>query len=206
MLRYSALDQQKQDLETEIEKITQFIFATINMLTDTERRDYLASIQAQSKDWQISQESLADAIREVIYAAPGGWFTVAQVRDRLVANGFDFSKYLSNPLASVSTTLKRLVPKDAKMTTIEGVNVFRARNTKEAKAREETRRLFRLYRSVFGENVTDEELQGLLTPGAPGAPELEQGWVESAGDSKSVNTEKEGEGMYGIREPPKEGK
>jgi len=194
MARYSELQKQKLDLEAEEEKTIQFIFATINMLTDDERLEYLGYLQEWSKSYQKGQESLADAIRETIYSAPKQWFTVAQVRDRLINSGFDFSKYQSNPLASVSTTLKRLLPKDAETHTVDGVTVYRARNTKAAREREARRSMLRLYRSVFGENFTEEELQGLLT--ATPIPEFTAEEVQVARTDQTPALPEPG--MYGL--------
>jgi hypothetical protein len=197
MARLVDLEKQKQELEVESEKVTQFIFATINMLSDTERQDFIAYLQEASKNWQKTEESLTDAIRELLFGKPKQWFTVAQVRDALLTSGFDFTKYLSNPLASVSTTLKRLVPKDAESNAIEGVNVFRARNTKAAREREAKRSMLRLYRGIFGDSFTDEELQGLLA--APVTTEA----IDF--DTPTANPQQEALDMHTSREPPNEG-
>jgi hypothetical protein len=196
--RLTELEKQKQELEVESEKVTQFIFATMNMLGDTERQDFINYLVEEYKSGQKIEESLTDAIREFLFSKPKQWFTVAQVRDALVASGFDFTKYLSNPLASVSTTLKRLVPKDAERNEIDGVNAFRARNTKSARQREAKRSMLRLYRGIFGDGITDEELQGLLAAPAPVGEEIDF-------DAPSVNPQEEAPDMNTIREPPKEG-
>jgi hypothetical protein len=79
-----------------------------------------------------SRFSLTEAVRDTLYQSPKQWFTVAECRDRLQASGFDFSGYASNPLASISTTLARLVPKDAEKRQFDAVTVYRAKNTKSA--------------------------------------------------------------------------
>ena len=52
--------------------------------------------------------SLVGAVRQTLRSCYPGKLTSAQVRDRLRFDGFDFSLYESNPLSSVSTTLRRL--------------------------------------------------------------------------------------------------
>jgi hypothetical protein len=50
----------------------------------------------------------------------GNWLTATNVRDHLVGLGFDFSGYSTNPLASVSTTLRRMKPEEVETTTVDG--------------------------------------------------------------------------------------
>src|ERR1035441_5666575 len=95
MVRLTELEKQRLETEAESEKVTQFVFATINMLSDPERQEDIAYLQEAWKNNQKTEESLSDAIREILFRSPKAWFTVAQVRDALVTSGFDFSKYRS---------------------------------------------------------------------------------------------------------------
>ena len=52
--------------------------------------------------------SLVGAVRRALRICYPAKLTCAQVRDQLRLGGFDFSAYESNPLPSVSTTLRRL--------------------------------------------------------------------------------------------------
>ena len=52
--------------------------------------------------------SLVGAVRRTLRICYPIKLTCAQVRDQLRLGGFDFSSYESNPLPSVSTTLRRL--------------------------------------------------------------------------------------------------
>jgi hypothetical protein len=52
--------------------------------------------------------SLVEAVRKTLRTCYPTKLTSAQVRDRLRFEGFDFSSYETNPLPSVSTTLRRL--------------------------------------------------------------------------------------------------
>src|SRR5207253_3001518 len=74
-----------------------------------------------------------DEIKKVLQNAAANWLTAAQVRDRLVNSGFDLTLYASNPLASVSTTLRRMKPQEVESSEIEGVAAYRL-NQRRAKA------------------------------------------------------------------------
>ena len=52
-------------------------------------------------------KTLTECCRDILQKN-GEWMSAVQVRQALQAAGFDFSKYKSNPLASIHTTLKRL--------------------------------------------------------------------------------------------------
>jgi len=127
----------RTDLDAESAKLTQLMHATVNMLPDNERN---AVVQKWTETFatQLGKEmSLSDAVRKAVQDAGREWLTVAQVRDRLFKNGFDFSGYLSNPLASVSATLVRMKDKkEVDMNTVEGVATYRwkQRRTRMAEA------------------------------------------------------------------------
>ena len=57
------------------------------------------------------QKTLSECCRDIL-RKKGDWMTAVQVREALLAASFDFSKYTSNPLSSIHTTLKRLVPEE----------------------------------------------------------------------------------------------
>jgi hypothetical protein len=48
------------------------------------------------------------------------WLTPVEVRDRLKSMGFPFENYKANPLASIHTTLKRMVPGEMEVKTLKG--------------------------------------------------------------------------------------
>ena len=126
--RLGNLARQRDELEAEISKLRQFIRATMNMLPDDQRQQfdsYIDQLNAQ----ESAPGSLTDAVRTILQS-DHIWMTSAMVRDRLLARGFDFSRYTSNPLASVSTTLKRLDKKEVESTSIEGVRAYRWKTRK----------------------------------------------------------------------------
>jgi hypothetical protein len=57
------------------------------------------------------------------------WLTPVEIRDRLKSIGFPFENYKANPLASIHTTLKRLVPGEMEVKTLKGgQKVYRLKN------------------------------------------------------------------------------
>jgi hypothetical protein len=57
------------------------------------------------------------------------WLTPVEIRDRLKSIGFPFENYKANPLASIHTTLKRLVPGEIEVKILKGgQKVYRLKN------------------------------------------------------------------------------
>jgi hypothetical protein len=126
MARLSAIATQMEALEIESAKLRQFIMATINMLPDAERETFVKAFDTLNEGMKAKEASLKEASLKILReAGPVQWLTAAQVRDRLVTSGFDFSFYMSNPLASVSTTLRRMKPNEVEAAETEGVAAYR---------------------------------------------------------------------------------
>jgi hypothetical protein len=124
--RMTDIVHEKSNLDAEAEKILQLLHATVNMLPDDERNVILGKWTEILKTQSNRDTSLIDSVRKILQEAHGQWLTVAEVRNRVVAAGFDFSDYISNPLASISSTLTRLKDKkEAACNTVEGVKVYR---------------------------------------------------------------------------------
>jgi hypothetical protein len=127
-VRLGEIAQQLEQLQTEATKLRQFAMATINMLPDEERDAFMRMMEAFEEDTKASDASLKQGCLRVLREFYPRWLTVAQVRDRLASSGFDFSKYTSNPLASVSTTLRRMKREDVQTAEVEGVAAYRLRH------------------------------------------------------------------------------
>jgi hypothetical protein len=60
------------------------------------------------------------------------WFTPVEIRDALKRMGFPFENYKANPLASIHTTLKRMVPAEMEVKTLkDGQKVYRLKSAGE---------------------------------------------------------------------------
>jgi hypothetical protein len=55
------------------------------------------------------RKTLSECIRDILRQKQD-WMSPVEVRDALLAAGFDFSNYTSPPLSSIHTALKRMVP------------------------------------------------------------------------------------------------
>lgn len=57
------------------------------------------------------------------------WFTPVEIRDALKRMGFPFENYKANPLASIHTTLKRMVPAEMEVKTLKsGEKAYRLKS------------------------------------------------------------------------------
>jgi len=103
--RCNELGQQRNEIDREVTKLKQLILATFPLLPEDKQELYQAEIEA------LEEESggLLSAIKLVLSAHKGEWLTPAQVRDYLATMGFDLTQYRANPLASIGTTLRRMV-------------------------------------------------------------------------------------------------
>jgi hypothetical protein len=119
MRDYWSLRDKREEIDVEMAKSRQFIYATHNMLSDEDKAKF-AEVFADAKE-----TGLTESVRSSLMAS-GAWMTVAMVRDNLIETGFDFSRYESNPLASVSSTLKRLSSEDGiEVADVAGVTAYR---------------------------------------------------------------------------------
>jgi hypothetical protein len=126
MNKLEELQRQRDAIDAEALKLEQLVIATANMLRDEPKTLVLRRLAIVNALTQLREGGLTDAIRVILQAARGEWLTVTTVRDRLESAGFDFSTYTTNPLASISTTLRRMKAEDVDTkTTNEGVTAYR---------------------------------------------------------------------------------
>jgi hypothetical protein len=65
-------------------------------------------------------------------SAKDAWFTPVEIRDSLKRMGFPFENYKANPLASIHTTLKRMVPAEMDVKTLkDGQKAYRLKSAGE---------------------------------------------------------------------------
>jgi hypothetical protein len=104
--RSADLTRQRDAIDAEITKVRQLIVVTFPLIPEEKQRLFRKEID----EMEEQPTGLLDAIKLVFSAHKGEWLTVSQVRDYLLGMGFDFRHYRTNPLASIGTTLKRMVP------------------------------------------------------------------------------------------------
>ncbi len=113
--RYGELADQQQRTQTEMANVLEMLKASFGMMSDEERTTFLSAFETVLELAVKNDVGLTEAVRNLLESNPSEWLNAIQVRDRLVASGFDFSAYSSNPLASVHTVLKRFKRTDVKM-------------------------------------------------------------------------------------------
>ncbi len=125
--KMATVRKEMERLDIEVAKLRQFFFATLNMLPENQKAEYMSVFRQVNESLTISEAGLKDAIYTVLRQAFPEYLIVAEVRDRLLSGGFNFDEYTANPLASVSTTLRRMKPDEVETTTIEGVTAYRSK-------------------------------------------------------------------------------
>jgi hypothetical protein len=134
--KLKRLHDQRLATDGEIVKSETFISAAANLLPESERTLVLDALETLQELYRLREVGLTDAIRGILKSSPGQWFTAANVRDRLISLGFDFSGYTANPLASVSTTLRRAKSEGIETTNIDGgVTAYRWKGTTDDMAK-----------------------------------------------------------------------
>ncbi len=118
--KWEKLQRDHESIEAEMMKLEQLIAATANMLPDDTKGVVMLRMTTLQELFRLRDVGLTDAIRAILRAEAGNWLTVTNVRDRLISMGFNFSDYSTNPLASVSTTLRRMKPEEVETTTVDG--------------------------------------------------------------------------------------
>jgi hypothetical protein len=84
-----------------------------------------AAIGSEDRDLEKPGTQKPDAERKE-------WFTPVEIRDALKRMGFPFENYKANPLASIHTTLKRMVPAEMEVKTLkDGQKAYRLKSAGE---------------------------------------------------------------------------
>ena len=111
------LTAKKLEIESEISTLTQLIAGNIAILPASERSDLGLKFEAA----QAPSGMTNAVIRTLSFKE---WRSAADVRDALVKSGYDLSTQ-ANPLASIHTTLRRLVGNRVESKEDEGRMVYR---------------------------------------------------------------------------------
>ena len=132
---------QRDEAIREITRLTELIRATRNMVPPEQLARYEPTFE------RIEQRpvGLSLAIRACFTAAAAGltgyagkdappksWLAPVEIRDALKRMGFPFDNYKANPLASIHTTLKRMVPAELEVKTqADGQKLYRLKSAGE---------------------------------------------------------------------------
>jgi len=118
--KLEELQRQREAIDADAMKLEQFVTATANMLPDDAKDVVLRRMSSMQELFRVREFGLTEAARIALKSRTGQWLTASNVRDQLLALGFDFSTYTTNPLASVSTVLRRMKQEEVEITTVDG--------------------------------------------------------------------------------------
>lgn len=104
--RHTELSKRRNDIDLEIAKLKQLILATFPLLPAEKQEIF----QKEIEELEEQSAGLLNAIKLVFSNRKGEWLSAVNVREHLNTMGFDLTQYRANPLASITTTLKRMVP------------------------------------------------------------------------------------------------
>jgi hypothetical protein len=105
--RIQQIHDEREGMETELVQLEHLVLAAskfVGPLCFQVVKNRLDNLRDRDS---IRKVGLSEAV-EIVLRNANDPITVSEIRDRLMKGGFDFSEYMSNPLASISTTLKRL--------------------------------------------------------------------------------------------------
>jgi hypothetical protein len=110
----------------ELSRLSDLIRSTVRMLPAEQRAKFDALLENADR----SPAGLTIAIR-FCFTAGKEWLTPVEIRDYLKGNGFNFENYKANPLASIHTTLKRMVPHEVECRTVDGRKQYRLKTVEQ---------------------------------------------------------------------------
>jgi hypothetical protein len=116
---------QRDKIEADVLRLRQVLYATLPMIPEEKREYWQGAVDEAVLRMAMTSASLAESIRKVFRENPNMGMPMTFVRDMLLKSGFDFSSYTSNPLSSISTTLRRMVETgEMEVREMEGATLF----------------------------------------------------------------------------------
>jgi hypothetical protein len=114
----------RDDADREFSRLSELIRSTVKMLSP-EQRSQCAGDLIQHFD-HVYSPGLTNLIRGAFFSGKE-WLTPTEIRDYLKSIGANLEKYKASPLASIHTTLRRLVPKEVECKISGGKKLYRLR-------------------------------------------------------------------------------
>jgi hypothetical protein len=118
----------RDDAERELSRLSELIRSTVKMLTEEQRSKCDCEILLERLDNR--PPGLTTAIRGA-FTAGKEWLTPTEIRDYLKGIGFNFTSYKANPLASIHTTMRRMIPHEMECKTSEGHKFYRLKTAEQ---------------------------------------------------------------------------
>jgi len=118
----------RDDAERELSRLSELIRSTIKMLSPEQRSKCDCEFLLERIDHR--PPGLTTVIRRA-FVAGQEWLTPTEIRDYLKNTGFNFERYKANPMASIHTTLRRMVPHEVECKTLDGRKVYRLKTAEQ---------------------------------------------------------------------------
>jgi hypothetical protein len=112
----------RDDADREFSRLSELIRSTVKMLSPEERSQCVGDLIEHFD--QVYSPGLTNLVRGA-FGSGKEWLTPIQIRDYLSSIGFNFEKYKANPMASIHTTLRRMVPNEVECKTLDGQKLYR---------------------------------------------------------------------------------
>lgn len=112
----------RDDADREFSRLSELIRSTVKMLSPEQRSQCVGDLLEHFD--QVYSPGLSNLVRGA-FGSGKVWLTPTQIRDYLRSIGFNFEKYKANPMASIHTTLRRMVPNEVECKTIDGQKSYR---------------------------------------------------------------------------------
>jgi hypothetical protein len=119
----------REDADRQLARLSEMIRSTVKMLTSEQRCKYDCDTLLERIDNR--PPGLTIVIRGAFTASGKEWLTPVEIRDSLKNTGAYFEKYKANPLASIHSTLKRMVPHEAECKVIDGQKAYRLKTVEQ---------------------------------------------------------------------------
>jgi hypothetical protein len=126
-----AWSRKRDEAERELSRLSELMRSTIKMLSPEERSKCDCEILLERIDNR--PPGLTTVVRGA-FTAGKQWLTPVEVRDYLKSIGFNFDKYKANPLASIHTTLRRMVPHEMECKRLDHQKVYRLKTAEQWRA------------------------------------------------------------------------
>jgi len=131
-VRADEIERKLSGIQTTLQGLTLYASAqeaptSLTKKTTVNLHDTMARMRSLF-DYQVAgpdvRKTLSECCRDILRQKKD-WMTPVEIREALLAAGFDFSNYTSNPLSSIHTTLKRMVPDELVTETRDDGQVYR---------------------------------------------------------------------------------
>lgn len=121
----------RDDAIRELSRLTELIRSTTKMLPEKQRAKCDVLFERIDK----RPVGLTIAVRLCFTTAKQRaakeWLTPVEIREYLKEGGFNFENYKANPLASIHTTLRRMVPHEVECKKVSGQKLYRLKTVEQ---------------------------------------------------------------------------